>query len=203
MTRSSSMDPASRSDADGEVIAQAKSFEEDLIFVDTEALTGDIRPEPDDESEATFRALVLGTRDYVQKCGFSKTIIALSGGIDSPWSPRLALKPSAKTMCSLSACPALIPRRALSTTAAISPKISASALKFYLSARSLNNTTRRSRRFSQDSSPTSPKKTFSRAFAPVWSWPRPTNSTLSCSPPATKVKCPPATARSTETWPEP
>ncbi|MGB0122423.1 MAG: NAD+ synthase [Silvibacterium sp.] len=67
----------------GEVIAQAKSFEEDLIFVDTKALTGDIRPEPDDESEATFRALVLGTRDYVQKCGFSKTIIALSGGIDS------------------------------------------------------------------------------------------------------------------------
>jgi NAD+ synthase/NAD+ synthase (glutamine-hydrolysing) len=67
----------------GEVIAQAKSFEEDLIFLDTETLTGDIRPETADENEAIFRALVLGTRDYVQKCGFSKTILGLSGGIDS------------------------------------------------------------------------------------------------------------------------
>jgi NAD+ synthase/NAD+ synthase (glutamine-hydrolysing) len=67
----------------GEVIAQAKSFEEDLIFVDTQTLSGDIRPDTGDESEATFRALVLGTRDYVRKCGFSKTIVGLSGGIDS------------------------------------------------------------------------------------------------------------------------
>jgi NAD+ synthase (glutamine-hydrolysing) len=67
----------------GEVIAQAKSFEEDLIFVDTGTLTGDIRSESDDENEATYRALVLGTRDYVQKCGFSRALIGLSGGIDS------------------------------------------------------------------------------------------------------------------------
>ncbi len=37
----------------------------------------------DDETEAAYRALVLGTRDYVRKCGFSKVIVALSGGIDS------------------------------------------------------------------------------------------------------------------------
>lgn len=67
----------------GEVIAQATSFEEDLIFIDTETLTGDIHFETDDENEATYRALVLGTRDYVRKCGFSKVLIALSGGIDS------------------------------------------------------------------------------------------------------------------------
>ena len=67
----------------GEVIAQARSFEEDLIFVDTQTLTGEIRPDAEDENEATFHALVLGTRDYVRKCGFSKTVIALSGGIDS------------------------------------------------------------------------------------------------------------------------
>src|SRR5208337_690456 len=30
-----------------------------------------------------YRALVLGTRDYVRKCGFSKVLVALSGGIDS------------------------------------------------------------------------------------------------------------------------
>ncbi len=67
----------------GDVIAQAKSFEEDLIFVDTHSLAGDIHPGPDSAIEATFRALVLGTRDYVRKCGFSKVIVALSGGIDS------------------------------------------------------------------------------------------------------------------------
>ena len=36
-----------------------------------------------DDTEAAWNALVLGTRDYVRKCGFSKVVIALSGGIDS------------------------------------------------------------------------------------------------------------------------
>ena len=36
-----------------------------------------------DQKEEIYRALVLGTRDYVRKCGFSKALIALSGGIDS------------------------------------------------------------------------------------------------------------------------
>jgi len=67
----------------GEVIAQAASFEEDLIFVDTETLTGDMHANAGNEDEAIFRALVLGTRDYIHKCGFSRAIVALSGGIDS------------------------------------------------------------------------------------------------------------------------
>ena len=67
----------------GEVIAQAASFEEDLVFVDTESLTGDMHNQIDNEDEAIFRALVLGTRDYIHKCGFSRAIVALSGGIDS------------------------------------------------------------------------------------------------------------------------
>lgn len=67
----------------GELIAQAKSFEEDLIFIDVESLTGDIHPQTENEDEAIYRALVLGTRDYVRKCGFSKVIVGLSGGIDS------------------------------------------------------------------------------------------------------------------------
>jgi NAD+ synthetase len=37
----------------------------------------------DNETEAAYRALVLGTRDYVQKCGFKKVVVGLSGGIDS------------------------------------------------------------------------------------------------------------------------
>ena len=36
-----------------------------------------------DEIEETYRALVLGTRDYLHKTGFSKAIVGLSGGIDS------------------------------------------------------------------------------------------------------------------------
>ena len=68
--------------ARGELIAQAASFEEDLIVVDP--FDAPVLPAPDeDDTEAAYRALVLGTRDYVLKCGFSKVLVALSGGIDS------------------------------------------------------------------------------------------------------------------------
>ena len=69
--------------ADGRVAARAKSFDEDLIYFDTATGTGDLRPALDDEFEAAYRALVIGTRDYVRKCGFKKVVIGLSGGIDS------------------------------------------------------------------------------------------------------------------------
>jgi NAD+ synthase (glutamine-hydrolysing) len=68
--------------ARGEVIAQAASFEEDLLIVDPCHAAPVPAPE-DDATEAAYRALVLGTRDYVHKCGFRKAIVALSGGIDS------------------------------------------------------------------------------------------------------------------------
>jgi NAD+ synthase (glutamine-hydrolysing) len=69
----------------GELIAQAASFREDLIFFDTEAATAPISASSDDPDDipATWDALVLGTRDYVRKCGFSKALVGLSGGIDS------------------------------------------------------------------------------------------------------------------------
>jgi NAD+ synthase (glutamine-hydrolysing) len=68
---------------DGRVAALAKSFEEDLVFFDTATGLGDIRHQITDELEAAYRALVIGTRDYVRKCGFRKVVIGLSGGIDS------------------------------------------------------------------------------------------------------------------------
>ena len=68
---------------DGELIARAHAFEEDLIFVDTKTLTGDIRPKDHTQDAGIYEALVLGTRDYVRKCGFSKALVGLSGGIDS------------------------------------------------------------------------------------------------------------------------
>jgi len=82
----------------GEVVAQAASFCEDLIIFDTEALQAIPKnlaePESSGESAsgaesqfeataATWNALVLGTRDYVRKCGFRKALVGLSGGIDS------------------------------------------------------------------------------------------------------------------------
>jgi NAD+ synthetase len=66
----------------GELIAQAASFAEDLVLVDPFHAAPISVPE-DDATEAAYRALVLGTRDYVRKCGFRKAIVGLSGGIDS------------------------------------------------------------------------------------------------------------------------
>jgi len=68
---------------DGRVVAQAKSFEEDLVFFDTETLAGDLHPQVEGTEASAYAALVLGTRDYVHKCGFERVIIGLSGGIDS------------------------------------------------------------------------------------------------------------------------
>jgi NAD+ synthetase len=68
--------------ARGELIAQTISFEEDLIVVDPFDAPGVSVP-LDDDTEAAYRALVLGTRDYVRKCGFKKALVGLSGGIDS------------------------------------------------------------------------------------------------------------------------
>ncbi len=70
-------------DPAGNVIAQGKSFEEDLVFFDSETLRGDIHQQVEGEEGSAYAALVLGTRDYVHKCGFGQVIIGLSGGIDS------------------------------------------------------------------------------------------------------------------------
>jgi len=63
-------------DAEGNVVASACSFAEDLVLFEQRANFSD-------ECEAVYEALVLGTRDYVRKCGFAKALIGLSGGIDS------------------------------------------------------------------------------------------------------------------------
>ncbi|MBM3735503.1 MAG: NAD+ synthase [Acidobacteria bacterium] len=69
--------------AHGELIAQAASFQEDLVIVDTESPTVQYNRTFANESEAVYEALVLGTRDYLTKCGFKRVLIGLSGGIDS------------------------------------------------------------------------------------------------------------------------
>jgi NAD+ synthase (glutamine-hydrolysing) len=93
----------------GEVLAQAASFAEDLVLFDLDTAAAKSRPssssrtsvaqkpsgetpaqrdatqpyQPELDVPAVWSALVLGTRDYVRKCGFSNALVALSGGIDS------------------------------------------------------------------------------------------------------------------------
>jgi NAD+ synthetase len=75
-------------DRQGKVIARACGFEEDWLVIEYDAETQDFRqssivPEPICEEAELWAALVLGVRDYVRKCGFSKIVLGLSGGIDS------------------------------------------------------------------------------------------------------------------------
>ncbi len=76
----------------GEVIASARSFEEDLVVVDAGAGGGDRHEDFTDECEAVYQALVLGTRDYIRKCGFARVLIGLSGGIDSSLTAAIAVE---------------------------------------------------------------------------------------------------------------
>ena len=70
-------------DREGQIIAQGPSFEEDLIYFDSSTLIGEMHEQIAGEEASVYSALVLGTRDYMRKCGFSKAIVGLSGGIDS------------------------------------------------------------------------------------------------------------------------
>jgi NAD+ synthase (glutamine-hydrolysing) len=79
-------------DRQGNVIAQGKSFEEDLILFDSDSLTGEMHPQLEGEEASIYGALVLGTRDYIRKCGFRQAIIGLSGGIDSALTAAIAVE---------------------------------------------------------------------------------------------------------------
>jgi NAD+ synthetase len=76
--------------AAGELMAQARPFEEDLVIVDTEAAPAMEFIEPCDE-ELLYKALVLGLQDYFRKCGFESAVLGLSGGIDSALTACLAV----------------------------------------------------------------------------------------------------------------
>lgn len=71
----------------GEMVCRAKAFESDLVFVEfdpeSDLQLGSIAPSPESEDAEIWCALVLGVRDYARKCGFSKVVLGLSGGIDS------------------------------------------------------------------------------------------------------------------------
>ncbi|MDY6937576.1 MAG: NAD+ synthase [Cyanobacteriota bacterium] len=72
----------------GEVVCRALSCQTDVVEVEFDAQTrdflpGSITPIPTSEEAQIWEALVLGVRDYARKCGFSRIVLGLSGGIDS------------------------------------------------------------------------------------------------------------------------
>jgi NAD+ synthetase len=78
-------------DAQGKLIAQAKDFEEDLLVVDLEeTVPGTVSSRHAIGLESIYKALVLGLRDYVRKCGFKTAVLGLSGGIDSALTAAIA-----------------------------------------------------------------------------------------------------------------
>ncbi|WP_088890493.1 NAD+ synthase [Leptolyngbya ohadii] len=77
-------------DRQGQMTCRANPFESDLVTAEYDFSQHDlgvnsqqIEPQPENDDAEMWSALVLGLRDYVRKCGFSKVVLGLSGGIDS------------------------------------------------------------------------------------------------------------------------
>jgi NAD+ synthetase len=68
-------------DARGRLVACGEMFREDLVLFDTDSAP--VSPPALCDEEKLFRALVIGLRDYLHKCGFRSAVLGLSGGIDS------------------------------------------------------------------------------------------------------------------------
>ena len=86
-------------DRQGKMVCRGKAFEPDLVLVEFDPVTRDFRldtaaiaPQPANSDAEVWAALVLGVRDYVRKCGFSKVVLGLSGGIDSALVAAIAAK---------------------------------------------------------------------------------------------------------------
>ncbi len=91
-------------DVSGQVVCQAKAFDEDLLVVDVDApqegtvtvknVSAAVEHACADATDGVheiYEALVLGTRDYVRKNGFENVLIGLSGGIDSSLTAAIAV----------------------------------------------------------------------------------------------------------------
>jgi NAD+ synthase (glutamine-hydrolysing) len=70
-------------DASGELRATLPAFEESMEIVDTQSAAATAVRAPVPELDSIRAALVLGLRDYFAKCGFTRAVVGLSGGIDS------------------------------------------------------------------------------------------------------------------------
>jgi NAD+ synthase (glutamine-hydrolysing) len=77
-------------DGEARVIGSAATLAADLVLVDTDRRQGDLHENLPDENEAAYEALVVGTRDYIRKCGFTQVLLGVSGGIDSSLTAAIA-----------------------------------------------------------------------------------------------------------------
>ncbi|HZR26035.1 MAG TPA: NAD+ synthase [Vicinamibacterales bacterium] len=77
-------------DVEGSPVARARSFDADVMICDLEAMTPIAPPTDVGHESEVWHALVLGTRDYVRKCGFRDVVLGLSGGIDSALTAAIA-----------------------------------------------------------------------------------------------------------------
>ena len=78
-------------DKSGALVYKAASFREDLVCVDIES-AGPAEITLEEKYDEIEKALVLGIKDYVKKCGFHDVHLGLSGGIDSALVAVLAVK---------------------------------------------------------------------------------------------------------------
>lgn len=77
-------------DAEGKMVARGRAFQEDLSIVDLKAMSGSIAKDDFTPEAEIWQALVLGTKDYVHKCGFKDVLLGLSGGVDSSLTAAIA-----------------------------------------------------------------------------------------------------------------
>ena len=75
--------------ARGELLAEGAMFAEDFVVVDLET-AAPRPPQTFADEQLVYQALVLGTRDYLHKCGFKSAVLGLSGGIDSALTAAIA-----------------------------------------------------------------------------------------------------------------
>jgi NAD+ synthase (glutamine-hydrolysing) len=77
-------------DSQGRLAGRAKGFQEDLVAVDLEIMSGTIARDDFTPEAEIWNALALGTKDYVHKCGFKDVLLGLSGGVDSALTAAIA-----------------------------------------------------------------------------------------------------------------
>ena len=77
-------------DRNGDIVVQLADFREDSVLVDLDRLNGPIHSVAESDEEQVYEALLLGIRDYLGKCAFTRGVVGLSGGIDSALTAALA-----------------------------------------------------------------------------------------------------------------
>jgi len=70
-------------DKNGHLISLSPSFQELVQIIDLDNIKEKLSYTPENNIAVIYDALILGLKDYMQKCGFSTAVLGLSGGIDS------------------------------------------------------------------------------------------------------------------------